>query len=116
MSDPVATTSFAVAVGAAAIRCGTPMAYAALGESIAERAGIINLGIEGMMLMGAMTAVGVQIHTGNAALAVLAAGFAATALAALHAYITIGLQGSQIVSGIAISILGAGLSGFLGRP
>jgi simple sugar transport system permease protein len=101
---------------AGAIRCGTPIAFAALGETLSEKAGILNLGIEGLMLVGAMVAVAVQVETGNLWLAVIAAGLASAALASIHAYVAVGLGGNQVVSGIALSLLGTGLSGFFGRP
>ncbi|MEA2569221.1 MAG: ral nucleoside transport system permease protein [Acidobacteriota bacterium] len=105
-----------VAVLSSALRSGTGIAFAAVGETFAERAGVINLGIEGMMLVGAMAGVMTRVNGGSLVLAVVAAGVAAMLLAALHAYATVGLGGNQIVSGIALSIVGTGLSGFFGRP
>jgi len=83
---------------------------------VAERSGVVNLGLEGMMLVGAMVAVATIVQTGSVVLALLLAGVAAMVLAAIHAYATVILGGNQIVSGIALSIVGTGLSGFLGRP
>lgn len=116
MNEDTAWLTFLTAVSAAAIRSGTPIAFAAIGETICERAGIINLGLEGIMLVGALVAVVVQVGGGGWMLAVLAAGLTATLLAALHALFVIGLNSNQIVSGIALSVLGTGLTGFLGRP
>lgn len=107
--------TFISVVLAAAVRSGTPIAFAAIGETLTERSGIINLGIEGMMLCGALTGVAVQVETGNVVLALFCAGLAAAMLAAVHAVICIGLSGNQIVSGIALTILGTGVAGFLGR-
>lgn len=116
MNDNVTWLTFATAVCAAAIQSGTPVAFAAVGETLAERAGVINLGLEGIMLVGALVGVVVQVEAGNTLLALLAAGLAAMLLTAVHALMTVGLNANQIVSGIAISILGIGLSSFFGRP
>ena len=116
MNDPIAWGGLLLAVLAGAIRSGTPIAFAAIGETLAERSGVMNLGVEGMMLMGAMVGVVVQVKTGIPVLALLAAGLAASTLAAVHAFITIYLNGNQLVSGIGLSIVGTGVSGFLGRP
>lgn len=116
MFESLSLGGFLVAVLAAAVRRGTPMAFAAVGEAISERAGVLNLGVEGMMLVGAMVAVAVRISTGSALLALLAAGTAASVLAAFHAGLVIWLRANQLVSGFAITVLGTGLSGFLGRP
>lgn len=101
---------------AGAVRRGTPIAYAAIGEAVSERAGVINLGVEGMMLVGAMSAAGFEIATGNPWLAVLGGGLVAMCLAALHALLVVYMGANQIVSGFALTILGGGLSGFFGRP
>jgi general nucleoside transport system permease protein len=116
MNEQFAWFTFLAAISTAAIRSGTPIAFAAIGETICERAGIINLGLEGIMLVGALVAVVVRVNGGHWVVAVLAAGLAAAMLAALHALFVIGLDSNQIVSGIALSILGTGLTGFLGRP
>jgi ABC-type uncharacterized transport system permease subunit len=115
MSDEITLGSVMIAILAGAVRRGTPIAYAAMGEAIAERSGIINLGVEGMMIVGAMVSVAVQLATGNPLLALLAAGLAAMALASIHAILVIWYNVNQIVSGFALTILGTGLSGFFGR-
>lgn len=115
MNDHIAWGGVLLAVLSGAIRSGTPIAFAAIGETLAERSGVINLGVEGMMLMGAMVGVVVQVETGIPELALLAAGLAASMLAGVHALITIYLNGNQIASGIGLSIVGTGLSGLLGR-
>jgi len=107
---------FLIAVLAGAIRSGTPVAFAAIGETIAERAGVINLGLEGIMLVGAMTAVALKVETGSSLLAVAGAMLAASLMALAHAYFVVVRGANQIVSGLALTILGGGLSGFLGRP
>ena len=116
MTDQIAWGGVLLAVFAGAIRSATPIALAAIGETLSERSGVINLGVEGMMLMGAMVGVVVQVETGIPVLALLSAGLAAAVLAAIHAFITVYLNGNQLVSGIGLSIVGTGLSGFLGRP
>lgn len=115
MDEPVTAGVIITAIAAAAIRRGTPMAFAAIGEALAERSGVLNLGVEGMMLVGAMTAVAVKVATGSALLAVVAAGLAAMALASIHAALVIWLSANQFVSGFALTVLGTGLSGFFGR-
>lgn len=100
---------------AAAVRAGTPILLAALGELLAERAGILNLGVEGMMLVGALTGFIVSQQSGEPWLGLLAAGLAGVLLSALHACLTITLHANQVVSGLALTIFGTGLSGVLGR-
>jgi general nucleoside transport system permease protein len=115
MNEHLGWVTFLTAVAAAAVQSGTPIAFAAVGETIAERAGVINLGLEGLMLVGALAAVAVKVQSGSTLLALLAAGLVASLLASVHAFLVVGLNGNQIVSGVAISILGTGLSSFLGR-
>jgi len=93
---------------------GTPLAYAALGELIAERAGVMNLGVEGMMLIGAVVGFIVTVRTQNAFLGMAGAVVAGAALASVHAVMTVGLRVNQIVMGLTLTILGAGLSAYLG--
>jgi simple sugar transport system permease protein len=113
--DSVWSVSFLVAVLSAAIPAGTAILYACLGELITERSGIINLGVEGMMLMGALAGVAVTIWTDTAWLGVLGAMLAGAAMASLHAILTIPLRANQVVSGLALTLFGGGLSAFLGR-
>ncbi len=94
----------------AGVASGTVLLFATIGEIFAERAGVLNLGVEGMMLMGAMTAFSVALLTGNAWLGVLAAMLVAGLLSQLHALITIHLQADQVVSGLALTFVGTGLS------
>jgi ABC-type uncharacterized transport system permease subunit len=113
--DSVWSVAFRVAVLSAAIPAGTAILYACLGELLAERAGVLNLGVEGMMLMGALGGVAVTIWTGTAWLGVVAAILAGCLMAGLHAVVTVGLRSNQVVSGLALTLLGGGLSAFLGR-
>ena len=113
--DSVLSIAFVVAVLSAAIPAGTAILYACLGELITERAGILNLGVEGMMLMGALAGVAFTIWTGTAWLGVAGAMLAGAAMASLHAILTIPLRANQVVSGLALTLFGGGLSAFLGR-
>jgi simple sugar transport system permease protein len=99
----------------AGVASGTVLLFAAVGEIFAERSGVMNLGVEGMMLMGAMSAYSVAVATGNPWLGVLVAMLAAGLLSQVHAFITITLQADQVVSGLALTFLGTGISLVLGE-
>lgn len=99
----------------AGVASGTVLLFATVGEIFAERSGILNLGVEGMMLIGAMSAFSVALATGNPWFGVLIAMLAAGLLSQIHAYITVTLQADQVVSGLAITFLGAGISVVLGE-
>jgi simple sugar transport system permease protein len=114
--------SLVVQVLAQAVVYGTPILFAALGELLAERSGVLNLGVEGMMLVGAtMGFWGAQRAPGPTALvlllAVLTGAFAGLVLSLIHAYLVVSLRASQIVSGLALTIFagGVGLSSYLGN-
>jgi simple sugar transport system permease protein len=94
---------------------GTPLAYAAIGELIAERAGVVNLGVEGMMLIGAVVGFVIALKTGSPALGFLIAALAGGLLAAIHGLMTINLRTNQIVMGLTLTILGTGLSSYIGH-
>jgi ABC-type uncharacterized transport system permease subunit len=94
---------------------GSPLLFATLGEIYSERSGVMNLGIEGMMLMGAMGGFAVWYNTGSLALGLLMGMFLGGLLALLHAFITVTLRADQVVSGLAVTILGTGLSSILGQ-
>jgi ABC-type uncharacterized transport system permease subunit len=105
-----------------AVVYGTPILFAALGELLAERSGVLNLGVEGMMLVGAVMGFwAMQRAPGPTALvlllAVLTAAFAGLVISAIHAFLVISLRASQIVSGLALTIFagGLGLSSYLGN-
>ena len=110
MSQDIITSTLA-----GAIRAGTPLLFASVGEILAERSGILNLGIEGMMLMGAFTGFSVTYITGNLWLAVFLAVIVGGVFAALHAFMSVTLRINQVVSGLALVFLGEGLSGFWGK-
>ncbi len=107
--------SVIIAVLATGIIAGTPILFAALGELLTERAGVLNLGVEGMMLIGAVTGFMVTVQTGNHWLGLVAAMLAGGAMALIHAFLTITLKANQVVSGLALTIFGTGLSGYLGK-
>ena len=99
----------------AAIPAGTPLLFGTLGEVYTERSGVLNLGVEGMMIMGSVTAFGVVSATGNVWLGVLLAALAGGLLALVHAFASITLRVNQVVSGLALTMVGLGLSGILGK-
>jgi simple sugar transport system permease protein len=99
----------------AAIVAGTPILFATLGEIITERAGNLNLGVEGMMLMGAVLGFMVGLSTGNAALALLTAMIAGACGALIFAFLTITLRANQTVSGLTLTIFGTGFADFVGQ-
>ncbi len=103
------------AVLGGAIRSGTAVLFACLGELIAERAGVVNLGTEGCMLAGALGAFAGTAATGNPFLGALAGGLCGAALASVHAYVAVIRRANQLASGLAITILGLGITSFWGR-
>ncbi|HET9060511.1 MAG TPA: ABC transporter permease [Acidimicrobiales bacterium] len=114
--------SLAVVLIASGVAYGTPLLFAALGELLAERSGVLNLGVEGMMLVGAVmgfwTVERVHVPGGLAlALAMLVAALAGTVMASIHAFLVVTLRANQIVSGLALTIFAgaAGLSSYLGN-
>ncbi len=113
--DDVLTIAFLTSVLAAAIPAGTAILYACLGELLCERAGVLNLGVEGMMLMGALGGFAASQWAGSAWVGALAALGVGAAMAAIHALLTVGLRANQVVSGLALTLFGAGLSAFLGQ-
>jgi general nucleoside transport system permease protein len=114
--------SLLVVLIASGVAYGTPLLYASLGELLAERSGVLNLGVEGMMLVGAVmgfwTVQHVHVNTGIALAAALAvAALVGAALATVHAFLVVTLRASQIVSGLALTIFAGavGLSSYLGN-
>jgi ABC-type uncharacterized transport system permease subunit len=107
---------FLTIVVSAGIAAGTPILFGALGEIFAERSGILNLGVEGMMLMGALAGIVAALASNNVWVGALAAMAAGGLVSLIHAFISITLRGDQVVSGLALTIFGAGLSAFLGFP
>jgi general nucleoside transport system permease protein len=98
----------------AAVAAATPLVFAALGETVAERAGVINLGLEGMMLVGAVTGFLAMNETGSLVAGVAAALAAGALVASVHAFFCVTLSANQIISGLGLTIGGAGLAAILG--
>lgn len=99
----------------ATVRAGTPILFATLGAIINERAGIINLGIEGLMLIGALSGFAATHMTGSLLVGVLAAFVATFIAGSAHALITVQLRGNQIVSGLALTMFGVGITALFGK-
>jgi len=97
------------------IRAGTSLTIATIGEILTERSGILNLGVEGIMLMGALTAFATVFYSHSIALALLVAAAAGALLALLHAFLTTTMRANQVVSGLSITLFGTGFSSFLGQ-
>lgn len=97
------------------LAAGTPLVYAALGELVTERAGVLNLGVEGMMLVGAVASFAVAATSGSPWLGVLAGVAAGAALSAVFALLALGLLANQVAAGLALSLFGVGLSAFVGK-
>lgn len=97
------------------IRAGTSLLYATLGEILTERSGILNLGVEGIMIVGAVSGFAAAYHTGQVWVGVGAAMVAGAALALIHAFLSITLRAEQVVSGLALTIFGTGLANYLGQ-
>ena len=111
--------SILVVVLASAVTYGTPLVFASLGELLTERSGVLNLGVEGMMLGGAVMGFWAVQHAPGAgpfslAVAVLVAALAGATLALIHSFLVITLRANQIVSGLALTIFAIGLSSYLG--
>jgi simple sugar transport system permease protein len=94
---------------------GTHILLATLGAILCEKVGNLNLGVEGMMLLGASFGFSAALHTGNPLIAMLCAGLAGAAGALIYAFITVTLRGNQTVTGLVLTIFGTGVSGMLGE-
>jgi general nucleoside transport system permease protein len=101
---------------AATLRSATPLLMATLGETLTQRVGIINLGVEGQMLVGACTGFGVAAATGDPLAGLAAGSLAGLVLSAVHAGLCLGCHANQIGSGIAVWTIGLGLTSYFGRP
>jgi general nucleoside transport system permease protein len=106
---------FIVGIIASGIRMSTPVLFAALGENIAERAGILNLGVEGMMLIGAFVGFVGTYFSGSILVGLLLAVIGPMVMATLMAFLSVSLRTNQLVAGLAIWLLGAGLAALLYR-
>ena len=101
---------------AATVQSGTPVLYATLGEILTERSGILNLGVEGIMLVGALAAFLAAHFTGSPVAGFLVGGLCGAMMAGIHGLVCLGFRGNQVVSGLALTILGTGLANYLGTP
>ena len=110
MNDTVAILTLVAAISA-----GTPLVFATVGEVITERAGILNLGVQGTMLVGAVSGFWATHVSGNLAAGVAASLGAGAIVSLVHAFSTITLRVNQIVSGLALTIFGSGLATFIGN-
>ncbi|MFT7555080.1 MAG: ABC-type uncharacterized transport system permease subunit, partial [Planctomycetota bacterium] len=109
-------TSILSSILVATVIAGTPLIIVALGQLVAEKSGVLNLGAEGMMAMGAVAGFAVTLYTGNPWLGVLAGMVAGALMSLLFAFVVLTLMGNQVATGLALSILGVGLSAFIGKP
>ena len=100
---------------ASTVVAATPLIYAALGELIVEKSGVLNLGVEGMMLVGAVAGFAVSLYTGSATLAFIAAAIAGTMLSLIFAFLTLSVLTNQVATGLALTLFGIGLSAFAGH-
>lgn len=98
-----------------AVQMGTPILFGTLGGILNEKVGHTNLGVEGMMLMGACSGFMVGVNTGNPILAILTAGIVGALCSLIYAFITVTFMGNHIVTGLVLTIFGTGLSSFLGN-
>ena len=97
------------------VGAATPIALAATGELVVERSGVLNLGVEGMMIMGAVTAFGTALATGNPYLGVVVGALAGVAMSLLFGLFTVYLASNQVATGLALTLLGLGLAGLIGE-
>jgi len=107
--------SLLTSILAITLSAGTSLVYATIGEIYTERSGILNLGLEGMMLMGALSAFATAYHTGSLLLGVLMAMLVGMLLALIHAFLSITMRANQVVSGLSITLFGTGFASFLGQ-
>ena len=103
------------------LTAATPLLFAALGELVVERSGVLNLGVEGMMVMGAVCGFGAALYTGSAWIGLFAAMAAGMIMSLLFGFLTLTLVSNQVATGLALTLLGLGLSGqigeaFVGQP
>ena len=105
-----------VMIGLTVISAATPLVFAAIGELVVEKSGVLNLGVEGMMLAGAVSGFAVAHVSGSALLGVLAGVLAGMLMSLIFAFLTLSLRSSQVATGLALTIFGIGLSALMGQP
>lgn len=99
-----------------AVVAAVPLMFAGLGELITEKSGVLNLGVEGMMLVGAVAGYAVASTTGSPWAGIAAAAVAAAAMALVFAFLTLTMLANQIATGLSLTIFGVGLSAYVGKP
>jgi len=110
------STELIIAIAVSIAAAATPILLAALGELVVEKSGVLNLGVEGMMLIGAVIAVAVTLTTGNHLLAIVCAAIAASLASLIFGLLTLTLSANQVATGLALTILGTGFSALFGQP
>ncbi len=108
-------TDLLVSILTVTVQAGTSLVFATVGEIFTERSGILNLGLEGIMILGAMSAFAAAFHSNSLIVALLVAMLMGALLASIHAFLTITLRADQVVSGLALTLFGTGLASFLGQ-
>ena len=108
--------SLAASIISSTLNAGTPLLLAAAGIVIHEKSGVLNLGIEGIMLMGAVIGFSTTLATGSFALGFLAGAGVGLLLGLLFAFFTLGMHANQYAAGLALTLFGTGLSAFIGKP
>jgi len=103
------------AVALTIMTAATPLLLAALGELVVERSGVLNLGVEGMMIMGAVCGFGAAFYTGSTGIGLIAAIVAGVSMSLLFGFLTLTLVSNQVATGLALTLLGLGLSGLIGE-
>lgn len=103
-----------IAIIVTVVGASTPILLAAIGELVVEKSGVLNLGVEGMMLVGAVSGFAVTVLTGSPWIGIIAAGAAGALAAALFGFLTLTLSSNQVATGLALTIFGTGLSALLG--
>ena len=109
------SVDFIIAVIITVVGASTPILFAGLGELVTEKAGVLNLGVEGMMLIGAIAAFATVDKTGNPWLAVCVAAAAGAAVSMIFGVLTLSLSSNQVATGLALTIFGTGLSTLIGQ-
>jgi simple sugar transport system permease protein len=104
-----------IPIFAAAVRSGTPVLYSVMGEILSERSGVMNLGLEGVMLIGAFSGFAATRATGDPMLGLVSSFAAGSLVTLVHAFLCVTLGANQVVSGLALSMFGGGMSALLGR-
>ena len=100
----------------AIISASTPLVFAAVGELVVEKSGVLNLGVEGMMIMGAVLGFGITVVTGSVTLGIVAGALGGALTAAIFGYLTLYLLSNQVATGLALTLFGIGLSALIGIP